>query len=151
METINIRKIAAQDQSDFLAMSLEFYASEAVLHEIDPRFHERAFAELMSDSPYLDGYFLESDGKTVGYALLMKSYSREAGGPMVWVDELYVRPAYQGQGIGSAFFAWLEQQVPAARYRLEVEPENTRAAALYHRKGYVPLPYTQMIKDKNED
>ena len=54
---------------------------------------------------------------------------------------------YKRQGLGSAFFAWLEQNVPAVRYRLEAEPDNARAMALYKRLGYEVLPYVQMIKD----
>ena len=34
-----------------------------------------------------------------------------------------------------------------ARFRLEVEEDNTRAAALYERLGYKPLDYKQMIKE----
>lgn len=52
-----------------------------------------------------------------------------------------------GAGLGSAFFSWLEQTLPAARYRLEVEPDNLGAIRLYRRKGYAPLPYLQMVRD----
>ena len=57
-------------------------------------------------------------------------------------------PAYQGKGLGSFFFRFVEENRPAARYRLEVEPENTGAVRLYERLGYRALPYAQMIKEK---
>ena len=69
---------------------------------------------------------------------------------MTWVEELYVRPAFQGRGCARQFFTWLEEHFPAARYRLEVEPENERAMALYRRVGFEPLPYAQMILDRDE-
>ena len=33
------------------------------------------------------------------------------------------------------------------RFRLEVEPDNIRAAALYERMGYKYLGYRQMVKE----
>ena len=72
---------------------------------------------------------------------------REVGGMVVWIEELYILPGHQGKGLGSAFFAWLEKNVPAVRYRLEAEPENVRAMSLYKRLGYEVLPYVQMIKE----
>ena len=141
------RKINANDQALFLAMSDEFYHSPAVLHDIDASFHQRTFDELMRSDEYADCYIIEADGAAAGYALLAKTFSREAGGIVIWIEELYLRSAYQGQGLGSSFFHWIEQQLPAARYRLEVEPENVRAARLYERLGYSVLPYRQMIKE----
>lgn len=128
-------------------MSNEFYHSPAVLHDIDASFHQRTFDELMRSDEYADCYIIEADGVAAGYALLAKTFSREAGGVVVWIEELYLRPTYQGQGLGSSFFRWIEQQLPAARYRLEVEPENVRATRLYERLGYSVLPYRQMIKE----
>ena len=66
---------------------------------------------------------------------------------VVWIEELYLRPDFRSHGIGSEFFAFLEQEHPAARYRLEIEPDNERAAKLYRSRGYEVLPYVQMIKD----
>ena len=145
-QSITFRRIAAGDREEFLAMSREFYTSEAVLHPIPDDHHARAFDELMRSDAYLVCYIMELAGQAVGYALLTKTYSREAGGLNVWVDELYLRPGYRGLGAGSAFFAFLEQAHPAARYRLETEPENKRAQSLYRRMGYRDLPYLQMVK-----
>ena len=128
-QSITFRRIAAGDREEFLAMSREFYTSEAVLHPIPDDHHARAFDELMRSDAYLVCYVMELAGQAVGYALLTKTYSREAGGLNVWVDELYLRPGYRGLGAGSAFFAFLEQAHPAARYRLETEPETSAPKA----------------------
>ena len=84
---------------------------------------------------------------TAGYAQIARTYSQEAGGPVVWIEELYVKPGYRGRGIGNAFFDLLEKTYPdAARFRLEVEEENEGAVRLYERRGYRFIPYRQMIK-----
>lgn len=143
-----IRKITQDDKSVFIEMSREFYSSSAVLNNIDDAFHFNTFEELMRSDVYLECYIFETDkGEIAGYALLDKMFSHEVGGILVWVEELYVRPDFQGRGIGGAFFAYLEKNVPAARYRLETEPENEGARALYKRKGYRELEYLQMVKD----
>ena len=141
-----IRKIEAKDKEAFLAMSRDFYASDAVLHNISEEYHESCFAELMRSTDYARAYILECAGKTAGYALLSLSYSREAGGLCLWIEELYVLPQYQGRGAAHVFFKWLEENIPAARYRLETEPDNHKAKKLYKSLGYYPLDYEQFIK-----
>ena len=137
----------ACDKRAFLEMSREFYSSDAVLHAVDPSFHEKAFAELLRSGTYLTCFVFECGDRVAGYALLSKMFSREAGGMVVWIEEIYVRSAFRGRGVGGACFAWLRANVPAIRYRLEVEPSNERAQSLYRRLGFSELPYVQMVLD----
>ena len=140
------RKPEKSDKRDFIALSTDFYASDAVICPVPAKFHERAFDELMSSDRYIEFFLFIGDGKTAGYALIAKSYSREAGGAVVWVDELYLKPDYRGRGAAKQFFAFLEKRYAAARFRLEVEDDNERAKRLYEKLGYRYLPYVQMIK-----
>ena len=67
------------------------------------------------------------------------------------MEELYVRPAFRGRGLGHEFFTWLRGLSAAEhirRIRLETEPENERAAALYARMGFSPLGYCQMFREE---
>lgn len=141
---MNIRKVTAADRTLFLELMNEFYHSEAVLHPVPVEFMERSFAELARSEEYLLAYFLEEEEVVKGYALLSRSFSPEAGGIVIWLEELYLRPAFRGCGLGSAFLEFMKQNVPAARYRLEVEPDNHRAKALYGRHGFSLFPYQQM-------
>jgi len=146
-----IRKITPNDRAVFLQMAREFYRSEAVLHPIPEARHARAFDEMMRSDMYMEGLIFESCGETAGYALLCKTYSQEAGGLAVWIDELYLRPSFRNRGMGKAFFAELPKLIPAARYRLEIEPDNARAEKLYRAMGFAVLDYKQMVKDTLED
>ena len=141
----SFRRAGERDRGAFLEMSREFYSSDAVLHEIDPSFHEKAFAELARSDAYLMCCLFMSGGHAAGYALLSKMFSRELGGLVVWVEEIYVRSAFRGRGVGGAFFGWLRANVPATAYRLEVNPSNARARGLYRRLGFAELPYVQMV------
>lgn len=142
-----IRKITAADRELFLSLQRDFYNSDAVLHPVPDSYYINNFNELMRSDVYLCCYLFEVDGKNAGYALLSKSYSPEAGGTIIWIEELFVLPEFRSMGIGSRFFAFLEAELPSARYRLEIEPDNDGAKKLYKRQGYKILPYLQMIKD----
>ena len=142
-----IRRITRGDRELFLRMTRMFYDSPAVLHKIPDEYHEAAFEELMRSDAYLDCYILEKDGEPAGYALLNYTYQHEAGGRVVWLEELFVLPEFRSEGLGGEFFEYAERNIPAARFRLELERDNVRAGRLYGRMGYENLPYEQMIKD----
>lgn len=143
-----IRILDQSDREAFLALAREFYASPAVLHNVPDEYHERAFEELMRAGAYLSGYMIECDGEAVGYALTARTYSHEAGGAVLWLEELYIRPRFRSRGLGREFFCYVTDAHPdVRRFRLEVEPDNERAINLYERLGYRRLPYLQMIRD----
>ena len=143
-------KFGAEHKQDFLDMSREFYASDAVLSPVPDDFHLRALDELLKSDRYIQCYIFRKDNETAGYALLAKSYSREAGGEMLWIDEIYIRPSFRGMGAAKMFFDFIHTEFSPARFRLEVEKDNARAIALYEKKGYSALPYVQMIRDNKQ-
>jgi len=74
----------------------------------------------MRSDEYLECYIFEHGGAPAGYALLNKTFSQEAGGRVVWLEDLFVLPEYRSCGLGREFLDYLEKNVPAARYRLEI-------------------------------
>ncbi len=145
---VNIRFVTSEDKELFLTLSREFYNSAAVLAPIKDEYHQNAFDEIMRSRDYLCGFILEYGGQTAGFGLLNITYSHEAGGKTVWIEELYIREKFRSKGIGREFFKYVEKNYPAKRYRLEVEKENERAVSLYKKLGYDFLSYDQMIKDE---
>ena len=132
-----------------LAMFEEFYASEAVLHPIPQSYHFRTLEELFSVNSLQKCFVFELAGAVVGYALLSCKFSHEAGGMEWWLEEFYIRKAHRGGGLGREFLQVLTQQAAQqkiCRLRLEIEPENTRAAQLYESFGFESLPYAQLIR-----
>jgi ribosomal protein S18 acetylase RimI-like enzyme len=84
-----------------------------------------------------------------GYALISLTWSNEAGGISVLLEEAFIAPEYQGQGLGTAFLDFIEREYKdsAKRLRLEVTHSNIRAIRLYEKKGYERFDYLQMVKD----
>ena len=67
-------------------------------------------------------------------------YSIEYGGRDAFIDEVYIRAAYRGQGIGRQAMMFAETQCRALGVRalhLEVARDNTNAHALYRKVGFV--------------
>ena len=144
-----IRKINENDRSIMLDMFDEVYHSPGVLHAVPKSHFERTLNEVFGGSPFIDCYIFEQDGKAAGYGQLSLTYSNEAGGICVWLEEIYVRPAFQGNGLGSEFLNFVKTEYKnAARLRLEIEPDNDGARKLYKRMGFSELEYQSMIIDK---
>lgn len=150
---ITIRKIEPGDREDFLSMAQEFYNGPGVLHAVPSEVFERTFDELSSDSKYLEGYIFEKDGVSCGYGLLSLSFSPEVGGQSIFIEEIYVRACFRGEGIGHRFLDMVTSRTDARvrRIRLEAVKSNERAIALYKRYGFCELDYLQMVKDKKEE
>lgn len=146
---MNIRAMTIQDTDQVLCMMRVFYDSPAVLHKAPDSILLQDIADCVGECPFIEGYIFEEDGQIAGYAMAAKSYSTEYGGLCIWVEDIYVKPTFQGHGIGKAFLEHLEEQYRgrAVRFRLEAEDENQHAIHLYSKQGYQKLPYVQMTKE----
>ena len=144
-----IRPIEAKDRTVYLSMARKFYDSDAVLSPVPTENFEKTFDLLLKGTPFADAFVFEENETVVGYALLARTWSQEAGGETLWIEEIYLEPDARGKGYGSAFFRFLEEKYApeAKRFRLEVEKENEGAVSLYQRMGFAFFPYDQMKKD----
>ncbi len=144
-----IRPITREDRETYLTLCREFYHSPAVLHPVPEEYFARTFDRMAEGSPFVKGYLLERDGTIAGYALLAVTFSQEAGGEVIWIEELYLREEFRGKGLGTELFAYLEAQRPGAvtRFRLELEPDNLDARRLYEKMGFSELGYRQMVRE----
>ena len=146
MNTI-IRAMTPEDKETVIEMMRTFYTSPAVLSNGSEEIYARDVDNCVGDCPFLEGYVFEEDSEIVGYAMLAKSFSTEFGKPCIWIEDLYIKEANRNQGIGSSFFAFVEEKYPNVLLRLEVEEENERAIHTYEKNGYAVLPYMEMEKD----
>ncbi len=143
-----IRKFVPEDREDYIRFSTEFYNSSAVDKPVPREHFEQGFDEMMRSDVYVQGYMLVCDGNNVGYCVTMKTYSVEAGGITIWIDELFVLEEYRSKGLGRELSKYIEENgdKKLRRIRLEVELENGRAISLYKKMGFEPAPYDGMWK-----
>lgn len=145
-----IRKITKDDRNLYIELANEFYHSDGVLHAVEQRVITDTFDELITRDIYLEAYIIENESNVVGYALLSKMFSPEVGGNSIWLEEIYIREKFRGQGAGTEFLEFLFKLYGEStlRFRLEAVEENEKAIKLYERKGFKKLDYIQMVLDK---
>lgn len=142
-----IRKMTEADRATVVDMMRTFYHSPAVWTNGSEEIYNNDITACVGDSPYAEGFIFENEKEVLGYGMIAKSFSTEFGKPCIWIEDLYLKDAYRGEGIGSSFFAYLEKAYPDTIMRLEVEEDNTRAVAVYKKNGYETLPYMEMKKE----
>ena len=141
-----IRKITAADREEVVALMREFYATPYVSTDGSDEIFYADTDACIAGSPYVEGYVFEVDGKVQGYAMLAKSYSTEFGKQCIWLEDIYIRQACRGKGLGSRFIEQISRAYPGALLRLEVEAENEYAIGVYKKAGFDFLPYMEMKK-----
>ena len=145
---MRFRNIESGDFEKYIEMATDFYASPAVLSPI-PRENIQKTAELcIKGTPYAALYIFEEKNEVLGYGLLALTHSQEGGGLCCWLEEIYVVPEARGRGIGGEFIEFVKKSVPAVRFRLEVEPENSRVVSLYKQHGFYTLGYDAYVLDR---
>ncbi len=125
-----------------------FYHTDVVESPVPKENYEVTFNELMRSDDYLKCYIFECDNKPCGFVLLSKTFSQEAGGLSVTIEEIYIDEDYRGRGLATEFFDYLKSLDEIKRLRIEVEDYNEGAKRLYERTGFKLLPYLQMVIDK---
>lgn len=143
-----IRLIKQSDKDEYIAMAKTFYSMPCCDHNVSAKHFEDAFDYALAENPYCRIFILEYDSKIAGYGNIAFTYSIEAGGKVVWLEELYIKPQFQRKGLGKEFFDHVQTNYPAKRFRLEVTASNVDAIKLYKHLGYENLNYIQMIKDE---
>lgn len=144
-----IRDVKETDRDVLFAMEKEFYEGPACDHTVPEENFEATLQECLRSQQYARMLMLEDETGVVGYFNMSLTWSNEAGGQTVLLEELFFKPEARGKGYGTKVFAWVEEEYPdAKRYRLEATPCNEKAIALYKRLGYEGLDYYQMIKER---
>lgn len=143
---MSIRPMEEKDKACIMELMRVFYSSPAVLTNGSEMIFDADFRACVSDSPYLEGFVFENGGDVLGYAMVAKSFSTEFGKPCIWIEDLYVKEAHRGCGIGTSFLHFIEGKYPECVFRLEAEAENEMAIHVYEKHGFQVLPYLEMKK-----
>jgi len=99
-------------------------------------------AWLFGTRPAAEVVLADLDGEAVGFALFFTTFSTFLGRPGIWLEDLYVRPAARGRGVGRALLAHLARLTVDRGYgRLEwaVLDWNEPAIGFYRRLGAVAM------------
>lgn len=115
----------------------EFYDVDG--HHFDEAVVRNGLLQLLNDASLGRVWLIVVDGEAVGYTILGFSFSLEFRGRDAFVDELYLREAYRGRGLGTRTLQFVEETALSLGIQclhLEVERANANAQQVYQRCGY---------------
>ncbi|MEI7696693.1 MAG: GNAT family N-acetyltransferase [Actinomycetes bacterium] len=77
---------------------------------------EQINESLFSDDPHAFCHVVEVDGTVVGISIWFLNYSTWLGKPGIYLEDLYIDPAYRGKGFGLALLKELAKICVARNY-----------------------------------
>ena len=134
---LTLRAAAPADVPEILALIRELADYERLLHEVDAT-PEGLHAALFGPTPRVFCDLAEQDGVITGFALWFYSFSTFRGRHGIYLEDLFVRPAMRGRGIGRALLAGLASRClreDLARLEWSVLDWNEPALAFYRTLG----------------
>lgn len=150
----SIRKATPDDAKTLVDLILELAAYEQLMDEAEPSvelLEEHLSAEALTGCEALLAE--TNSGTAVGFALFFHNYSTFLTNAGLYVEDLYVRPTYRGEGIGFALFrrlATIAEQRGCRRIDWAVLDWNQEALDFYDQLGAEPLDdWTTMRLDED--
>ncbi len=123
-----------------LIHALAEYEREPEAVRLDP---EEMRRHLFGPRPYAQVILAETgDGASAGFALFFHNFSTWEGKPGIYLEDLFVRPEFRGQGYGKALLAELARlavERGCARLEWAVLDWNEPSIQFYRALGAVPM------------
>lgn len=105
----------------------EFFTTEADL-----------LRDVFSQNPKANIFIVESGNEVAGITVFFYNFASFIGCSGVYIEDIYVRPAFQGKGIGKQIFKFLAQHAldeDCGLLEWMVLDENAQARKFYERMG----------------
>ncbi|MDP2885893.1 MAG: GNAT family N-acetyltransferase [Ignavibacteria bacterium] len=138
---LSIVPATRNDLSLILELIKELAEYERLAHEVIAT--EEVLSEtLFGERPYAEVVLAYYDDEPVGYALYFHSFSTFLGRPGLDLEDLFVRPAARGKGIGKALLAFVANvasERTCGRLEWSVLNWNEPAIGFYKSLGAKPM------------
>lgn len=142
---LQIRRATAADVPTILGLIRELAEFERLLHEVTAT-EQSLQSELFGDNPGAEVLIAHIGDETreeiVGFALYFQNFSTFLSKRGIYLEDLYVRPKFRGQGYGGQLLRYLARICVERGYgRLEwsVLDWNQRAIDFYKSLGARPM------------
>jgi GNAT superfamily N-acetyltransferase len=138
---LNIRPATLDDIPEILA-----FIRELAAYEHEPASAIATHADLLRDGwgaiPRFHCLIATWEGQPAGFALYFYNYSTWKGHAGIYLEDLFVRPAFRGKGIGKALLGEVAAIAVAEgcpRLEWAVLDWNTPAIDFYNSLGAIPM------------
>jgi GNAT superfamily N-acetyltransferase len=132
-----IRRARPDEAGLVLSLVRELADYEKLLHEVEAT-EAMIGAALFGDSPRLFCDIAEWNGEVAGFAVWFINFSTFSGRSGIYLEDLFVRPALRGNGIGKALLSRLAKECVAngwSRLQWSVLDWNTPSIEFYKSLG----------------
>jgi GNAT superfamily N-acetyltransferase len=134
---LSVRGVREDEIELVLAFIRELADYERLAHEVRATADDIR-AALFGPRPYAEAVIGCVDGEACGFALFFHNFSTFVGKPGLYLEDLYVRPAARGRGLGSYLLAWLARlalERGCGRFEWAVLDWNEPALKVYRSLG----------------
>jgi GNAT superfamily N-acetyltransferase len=141
MSSATLRPATAADTALILDLIRGLAEYERLPNEVIAT-EELLRGSLFGPVPAAEVVIAEVEGEAAGFALFCHNYSTFLGRRGLWLEDLFVRPAFRGQGIGRALLGHLAEVAVArgcGRLEWSVLDWNESAIGFYRSLGAVPM------------
>lgn len=140
-ERLVIREARTEDVGLILSLIRELAEYERLADQVvaTEKLLQKA---LFGERPFAEAIIGEYDGEAVAFALFFHTFSTFLARPGIYLEDLYVRPAMRGRGIGRAmleYLARLAKERGCGRLEWAVLNWNEPAIRFYKNLGAIPL------------
>ncbi len=129
------------DMPTLMVLIGELAEFERLAHEVVVT--EASLAEaLFAARPVVETVIARVDGEVAGFAIYFHNFSTFLGRSGLCIEDLYVRPAFRGQGVGRGLFGHLARlagERGCGRMEWSVLNWNRRAIGFYESLGARPV------------
>jgi GNAT superfamily N-acetyltransferase len=135
--SLTIRRARPGEAGLVLSMIRELAEYQKLDHQVEAT-EAMIDAALFGDNPQLYCEIAEWAGEAVGFAIWFHNFSTFTGRPGIYLEDLFVRPAQRGKGIGKALLIHLAKECVAndwPRLQWTVLNWNTPAIEFYKSLG----------------
>ena len=137
-----LRAAEPRDVNAIVGLIRELAEFEKLSHllQVTP---ETLHPHLFGERPVVEAQVAQLDGEVVGFALFFTNFSTFLSKPGLYLEDLYVRPALRGRGIGEALLSRLAAiavERGYGRFEWSVLDWNSNAIRFYEKMGATVLP-----------
>ncbi|MEM0895997.1 MAG: GNAT family N-acetyltransferase [Verrucomicrobiota bacterium] len=128
--------------AEFEKLSDQFVATAEELRE-----------PLFGQNPAAEALVAEEDGGLAAYAIFFTTFSTFLAKPGLWLEDLYVRPRFRGQGLGKRLVlegAKMAEERGLGRYEWCVLDWNQNAIEFYESLGANVLKEWHTVRSERE-
>jgi len=136
-----IRAAIENDAAVILSLIKELAEYEHLSHEVEAT-EEEIRLSLFGDRPVAEALIGEHQGVPISFALFFYNFSTFLGKPGIYLEDLYVKPAYRSNGFGRKMLAHisrLAKERHCGRFEWSVLDWNEPAIRTYDRLNAKPM------------